>query len=331
MSLKQIVAAWDQFWFSNGSPLPVAVFRITFGLLVLIHALLLVPDMYVWFGNRGALTYQTVVDWANHLVTLNILNLFPGSDQWMVCVIAILMVAAISLMVGFKSRIASTVVFLCLTSLYHRNPFIYNSGDTYMRVAAFWMIFADSGAMLSVDNMLRRRQLGVAQVAANIIPEVSMWPLRLLQIHMVGVYCHTYFKKVVGDVWVNGEAVYYSSRIEDLYRLPIPFIFDNMLICQILTYGTLVIEFSLFTLIWIKEFRYWLLACATIMHLVIEYHMNIPEFEWWMITSYVLFVYPHDLEPVVNRICNWFSPVKKVAAKELTKPVSNTVENLEPS
>ncbi len=329
MSLKQIMAAWDQFWFSSGSPLPVAVFRIFYGLLVLIHGLLLIPDMYVWFGARGALSYQSVVDWANHLVTLNILNFFPGSDQWMVCVLAMLMLSAISLMVGFKSRIAAAIVFICLTSLYHRNPFIYNSGDTYMRVASFWLIFADSGAMLSADNVLRKRGSPKLQSTSSL--QVSMWPLRLLQIHLVGVYCHTYFRKVVGDVWINGEAVYYSSRIEDLYRLPIPFIFDNMLVCQILTYGTLIIEFSLFTLIWIKELRYWLLAIATLMHLVIEYHMNIPEFEWWMITSYILFVYPQDLEPVVNRVINWFVPASTKERKEDSKTQSSSMEKLEPS
>lgn len=329
MSLKQILAAWDQFWFSTGSPLPVAVFRIFYGLLVLIHGLLLIPDMYVWFGVRGALSYQSVVDWANHLVTLNILNIFPGSDQWMVCVIAILMLSAIALMLGFKSRIASAIVFICLTSLYHRNPFIYNSGDTYMRVASFWLIFADSGAMLSLDNVLKRRSSPKLQPTSS--PQVSMWPLRLLQIHLVGVYCHTYFRKVVGDVWINGEAVYYSSRIEDLYRLPIPFIFDNMLMCQILTYGTLIIEFSLFTLIWIKELRYWLLVGATIMHLVIEYHMNIPEFEWWMIASYILFVYPQDLEPVVHRVINWFAPTSTKKPKEDSKTQASSIEKFEPS
>lgn len=340
MSLKQIWSAWDQFWFSTTSPLSVAVFRIFFGLLVLVHALLLLSDMYVWFGARGAMNYQTCVDWANHMVTMNILNFFPNSDTWMVCVMGILIVSSISLMIGLKPRIACAIVFICLTSLYHRNPFIYNSGDTYMRACSFWLIFADSGAMLSVDSILaRRKNLNKGPDDSSYVddygPEVSIWPLRLLQIHLLGVYCHTYFKKVVGDVWINGEAVYYSSRIEDLYRFPVPFVFDNMLLCQILTYGTLIVEFCLFTLIWIKELRYWILGLATCMHLAIEYHMNIPEFEWWMIASYVLFVYPKDLAPVLRRIHAWFAPkpkkdfAKSSTAADSTTPAQTTSAELE--
>jgi len=159
--------------------------------------------------------------------------------------------------------------------------------------------FAASGNALSADRWIKKKNnqdLGDTNGPdfENYKP-VSAWPLRLLQLQLALVYCHTWYRKFWGPTWFDGVAVYYSSRVEDLKRFPLPYVFENMWTIQFLTWSTLVLEFALFTLIWFRETRYFVLAGAVIFHLAIDYHMNIPFFEWLMITSYVLFIYPEDL------------------------------------
>jgi hypothetical protein len=81
----------------------------------------------------------------------------------------------------------------------------------------------------------------------------------------------------------------------ELRRFVVPYIFDHAWTVEILTYSTLLIEFSLATLVWLKPCRYWVLAAGFFFHLMIDINMSIPQFEWLMIVSYVLFIYPQDL------------------------------------
>jgi hypothetical protein len=59
---------------------------------------------------------------------------------------------------------------------------------------------------------------------------------------------------------------------------------------------TLVLEFSFGTLIWSRRFRYPLLLLGLLFHLSIEYAFNLPLFSWDVLTAYVLFVDPLDLD-----------------------------------
>ncbi|MBP9094768.1 deoxyribonuclease HsdR, partial [bacterium] len=62
MSIETILQAWDRFWFSEVSPLSVAVYRIFLGFLCAAFVLLLIPDLFVWFGSQGMCSFQAVAD-----------------------------------------------------------------------------------------------------------------------------------------------------------------------------------------------------------------------------------------------------------------------------
>jgi len=307
MPIADLVKIWDRFWFSQSSPLPVAAYRILFGAISFFNFLFLLPDLYVWLGSRGVTSRQEVINWTG-VPGLEIFNIFPDNDNFMTFCIVVFMVASIGLCIGFKSRLCSVILFIGFNALYHRDPFILNSGDTYMRVSVFWLIFAATGNALAVDSRKNARTVEnpSGSVFDNYKP-VSIWPLRLLQLQLAMVYCHTFYRKFPGASWVDGNAVYYSSRVEDLQRFPMPFIFDHLWTIQFFTWSTLALEFALFTLIWIKETRYIVLACGVIFHLTIDYHMNIPFFEYIMIASYVLFVDSKDIARVLrffrDRLC----------------------------
>jgi hypothetical protein len=64
---------------------------------------------------------------------------------------------------------------------------------------------------------------------------------------------------------------------------------------RLASWGTIVIELGLGTLIWVKEFRYVVLVGGVAFHLVLEYFLNLQLFGWTMLCCLLLFVSPADL------------------------------------
>ena len=59
-----------------------------------------------------------------------------------------------------------------------------------------------------------------------------------------------------------------------------------------LTYGTLVLELSLGTLIWIRELRHPLVVLGILLHLGLDYALNLQLFGCLMVICLLLFVDP---------------------------------------
>jgi hypothetical protein len=282
--------AWDRFWFAPKSALPVAAYRIMVGIMLIQFVILILPDAAVWYGPNGIVRPESLPNLEVN-VSLNILNLFPRSTAAVYTLFAVLFVASAALALGFRTRLAAFLIFMCLLTLYHRNPLNMNSGDTYVRQMMFWLIFAGSGQALSLDKTFADRKNKVAPYCALVAP----WPQRMLQLQTCFVYAHSFYSKIVGPSWENGTAVYFSSRLIDLKRFPLPFVFDQLWTCQLLTWGTLLLEYSFCTLIWVKPLRYPVIAVAIIFHLILDWHMNIPQFEWLMIIGFLNFVEGKDI------------------------------------
>lgn len=302
---------WNTFWFKETSPAPLCLFRILFGILLLIAGALLIPDAITWFGDKGLMSWTTALAYTGG-DRLNLMHLFGPSDTVIYSLLGIYMLASLSLCLGFKPRICAAIVFIILTTLHHRNPAVMNSGDTLTRIFAFLLVFAPSGAMYAVGSHNKQDNAGGP-------PQIQVWAQRLMQVQFTLVYIQTVLGKLEGDTWRNGTAVYFASRLEELYRLPVPILFDNIFTLKLLTWGALLIEASLASLMWSKPpLRYYVLGAGVVLHLGIEWSMNIPVFEWLMIFSYVLFVEPDHVEAAVARIKRAFTGQIKEPKPSLT-------------
>ena len=67
----------------------------------------------------------------------------------------------------------------------------------------------------------------------------------------------------------------------------LPLVFDSRLSIAAATYGTLAVELSLGTLVWIDEFRYPVLLAGVVLHLALELFLNLQLFGWIMMVSYL--------------------------------------------
>ncbi|HZQ55814.1 MAG TPA: HTTM domain-containing protein [Bryobacteraceae bacterium] len=290
MSLRSAIEAWNRFFFEPQSPLPVSLFRIFYGIVVIVNLLLLHGDWLAWYGTHAWVSLSTMRQ-LEPGPRLTLFSIIPQKDQWIGMFFWVFLGLAVFLMAGFLTRFSTAAVFLCLTSIHQRNLYITHSGDTFLRIAGFFLIFAPAGAALSLDRLIGRRR---GKETEEIQPR-SPWAQRLIQLQLALVYLMSFWWKSMGAVWVNGTALYYVIHLDELRRFPLPHWIEHPVILKLGTWLTLALEFSLGVLIWFKELRYPLLLLGLLFHLCLEYSFNVPMFQWDILSAYILFVDPADI------------------------------------
>jgi len=269
----------SRFWFRPVPTSTIAVLRIAYGLVVLAWSISVVPDLFTFFGPSGWLSSQ----WTGW----GLLRPFNSSTA-VVIVFAALVVGASALTVGFHTRIASVVVFVALSSLLQRNPYVVTGGETLLRIVALFLVFAPAGESLSVDRWRRARDDFWS------FPVRAPWAQRLIQVQVSLMYLSTVFLKLIGHTWRAGTAVGYAWGLAHYTRIAVPHaIAGSLLAVHIATWGTLAIESSLAVLVWNRRLRPWVLVAGVALHLSIELTMKVGFFSWAVLVTYIAFV-PED-------------------------------------
>jgi hypothetical protein len=297
ISAKTFIDGWNRFFYSKTDASTLCLFRVFMGFFLFLNGISLVEDIEYWFGTGT----NALVPLADSLsfyrgFRINLFKIMSPTETSAWIILMTYIAASFSVMIGYKTKIATVVSFILLVSLQNRNYVILNSGDTILRCMLFVLIFAPSNVKYSVDAWLAKKSGKISD------SEIPILTIRLLQLQFSLVYLATTLFKLKGYDWVDGTAVYYTSRLVNFQRMPIPVIFDFVFLVQMATWSALVIEFAMGTLIWVKEFRKWVLLAGLILHLGIEVTMSIGFFEWVMISAYVLFLEPYEF----RFFANWF-------------------------
>lgn len=273
-------AWWARFWFTPTPTSTLAVARIAYGFVLAAWTLSLSFDASAFLSTSGLVPERPRPPW-----TWSVFDWFP-SDAAVGVVIALLLTAAVCVLIGYQARLAAVVAVVCLLSLQTRNPFVLNSGDVLLRVFGVFLALAPAGAALSVDRW-RRCPHG----AFWGFPERAPWALRLMQLQLSAMYLFAVWAKLRGSTWNDGTAVSYALRVEELSRIHLPASFtQSVAVSNALTFGVLVTEVALATLVWNRRARLWVLALGVIMHLLIDLAFAVGFFSFAVFVGYLAFI-----------------------------------------
>ena len=319
MILQRFYKAWQSFFFTPQSPLPIALFRILYGICVSFTLILLYPDWLEWFGPNAWFSLKTMQA-IEPGVRLDLFTLLPANDQWITGFFWFSLTFAVLFTIGLWSRISSIVVFLCLVSIQQRALFITHGGDKFLRVAGFFLMFAPSGAALSLDRFTRVRR---KREGPTIEPRAP-WAQRMIQFELAFLYFTSFLWKLRGHTWLDGTALFYVLHLHEMRRFPLPSWLQNAVVLKLGCWFILALEFSLGILIWFKRYRYYLLLLGLLFHLCLEYALNTPMFQWDVLTAYVLFIDPEDLRraggSVLRRVsASYFSSHARMAMTQRSR------------
>ncbi len=273
--------SWRRFWFQPEPTATLALVRVAFGLVTIGWTLALLPELSALFGSTGVLPSQP-----GGAGTWGLMAVLPQHVAVIVCALGLLISSA-CLLVGYRTRLAAALVFAGLVSFQRRNPFVFDSGDSLLRIIALYLALSPAGESLSIDRLRRAGDRFWES------PSRAMWPLRLMQIQLSVIYLATLWIKARGSAWNEGTAVSYALRLRDLHRFPVPhFLTSSVVVSGLLTYGTLAIELSLALLVWNRRARPWVLGLGVALHLGIEYSIRVGFLTLGMLVLYVAFVPP---------------------------------------
>ena len=305
MSFKTLIKAWDNFFFTPQPVDNIALFRIFWCLMLLVNALIEVENVKVFYGPDAIISLETVQHQFPY-PHLNIFHYFRDRIEVVYMTFAIYIMSLLFALVGLYTQYALAVAFVCLTSLHQRNIWLLSSSELVMRIVTLLLIFSPCAHAFSID-VLKNKKNPVWRRRVDFSP----WVLRLLQIQLSIIYLWTVWHKLKGDNWVDGSAVYYATRLDSMKNIPLPYILDSVLFLKLATWGTLVIEFLLGTLLWFREFRKPLIICGILFHLFIEMMMTIPFFEISMILLLLLFIPLPDVQAWVKKFQHIISPMSR--------------------
>lgn len=168
----------------------LAALRFALGLLLLADLSWRLPYFSIWLTEAGAWPISAArAEWPWSLYFLS------GSTVWTIALMALAAFAAIALLVGWRTRIATIVSWVLVVSLQARNDLPTNAGDSVLRLLLFWGMFVPLGACWSVDA--RRRPAGGTVFSAGTTA-------LLLQIAVIYIFNALYKS---GSSWKDGSAI----------------------------------------------------------------------------------------------------------------------------
>lgn len=289
--MRKLVADWNRWWFEPTSTSTLAVMRIAFGAVVVAWALSLAPDLRAFFTPAGVVPSQPPGTWTWGL-------LGPWSSMPVVVAVWLaLLLGGVGMLLGWRARLSSLVVFVALMSIQRRDPYVINTGDWFLRIMAFYLLLAPTGAALSLDRRRRDRERFWES------PLRSPWLVRLVQLQLSAAYLFAVWAKVQGTAWNNGTAVSYALRIGDFARFHVPHaVASSALLSNVFTYGALATEISMAFLVWNRRARPWVLLAAIVMHLLIDATLLVGFFSYEMFIAYIAFVPEPRMDALVDRV-----------------------------
>lgn len=251
----------------------LAVFRVLVGLVVLIDLLLRSPHVYTLYSDSGPyprqLSMQTIHPdrWSMFFVN--------GSPEFAWLLFLAGMVAAILMIVGWRTRTATIVLWIIVFSLQSRNNHANSGADTLLRMSLFWGMFLPLGARWSVDansnaSITENRSAGTV---------ANMVTFGLL-LQGACVYFFTAMLKD-GSRWrEEGTAVYYALGVADVSNPIGNWLFHNApgWFFQAATMGTLWLEFAVPFMLIIPVRSGWLRMVGVL--LIISLHLGIATTMW---------------------------------------------------
>jgi hypothetical protein len=191
----------------------LAAFRLGMALFVLFDLYSRSWDLTAHYTDVGVMPRSFVTQYYWNPAFFSV-HLVTGTATGIAILFAIQAIAAVGLLVGYRTRLMTFVVWFLVTSLQTRQPLVLSAGDDLLRIILFFAIFLPIGKRYSIDA--KRSKKGHAETSQLYTsPSTAIYYFQY-----IAVYVFTALLKSGPEWRTNGTAIYYALSM-DQYVLPL--------------------------------------------------------------------------------------------------------------
>ncbi len=310
---RDVLRAWDSFWFTPALPHTLALVRICGGAMLLYTHAVWSLNLNAFLGRESWLNAKTAAllnqNAAGHNYAWSYLYYIDSPALLWLLHIAALVVFAM-LTVGLFTRVTSILAWAITIAYCNRLTGTLFGLDQINAFIATYLMVGDSGGAWSLDGWLAsRRSMTTYHSPLTYSPSIrTNIAIRLLQIHMCVIYLFGGIAKMRGDTWWDGSALWYAFAQLEYQSLDMTWMIHYRWLLALLTHLTVFWETFYCFLIWPKLTRPICLAMAVGVHLGIAICLGMKTFGLVMIIGNLAFVYPETVRDVVGWVCGRFAP-----------------------
>ncbi len=284
-----LVERWARFWFEEIPPHSYALIRILIGV---VGALTIIGAWDPAFWQVDGIMSPSAAWRSFPWLTAHGLGDIVGLTlRWT------LLVGFVALALGIETPTVALAIFLGSGVMFWWNRAPYSGAQQLLHNVTFPLIFVDSGAVWSVDALLRARRAPIIRVHAE-----PIWPLRLWQFQLAMVYLSAGLWKMANPDWRSGLALHYVLNNPEFQRIPgvvPPALFAATVF---LTYLTVAWELAFPVLVWFRRTRPAMLLLGLALHLGMWTTLEVGAFMPTILIAYVAFLDPWRTEARVRRL-----------------------------
>jgi hypothetical protein len=251
------------------APYATRLFTLLIYVWFLVEALVLWSDRSLLWGEDAVLLHSA---YKSSFLNNFFYQLVYVPSRFEIVIGLHLVASAVSLFEWRWSFIPRIAVWCTAMLLYYSAPQAFNSGILFMALMAFYAVFiytkAKSPWRILISNLARLTMV----------------------IQVVAIYSISCLFKLIGQHWVQGDALYYALNI-DVYSSPFWQQFSQYTtVCKLLTYLALAYQLLFPFLLLMKKQRHWILLVGVVFHLMIGVVMHLWDFAFAMMFCYALFM-----------------------------------------
>lgn len=237
----------------------LAIMRIGIAGIIITDILIRGSDLTAHYTNEGLWPTNLVHNFGWKTGNWSIHEL-SGSYYWAFTIFSVHIILALCLLIGFKTRLITPLLWLLTISLHNRNLFVQQAGDDLLRLVLFWGIFLPWNLFYAIDA--KKNKVTVKQ---NVLANLGYLFL------ISSVYFFTVNLKNSNEWRQDGTAIYYALSLEQI-RLPIGnILYEFPFIMKLLTWFVFLIELLIPLLILLPskngKLRWAAFICILILHI----------------------------------------------------------------
>ncbi|EMA59039.1 HTTM domain protein [Halorubrum kocurii JCM 14978] len=218
-------------------PRALGAFRIALALFLLGDLLVYrLPAVRAFYTDEGVLPRSTLAEIYPQLESLSI-HAVSGSAWVQTGLLAVAVGAAVCFLVGYRTRASTGVSLVLLASLYARNPYVINGGNTILVVFLFISLFLPLDARCAPGagrrsgrtdrNDVDRRG---ADEREGVAPRVCSVGTAVTLLTLVSIYAANAVSKYRSDAWMSGVAVPRIFQLEEFIVGVGPFVSEHAVV-----------------------------------------------------------------------------------------------------